>query len=259
MPSPTAFVFAHPGHEFRLLDTLSEGPAVVSIFTQGSRAATSTDRIHASQDLAASLGAKRGPVFGAATDRDFYQAILSQDIAFFEALVSQLALSFCQDKVSRVVLDSWQNYNPIHDLTHLCGRLAAHRCEWETGRALPVFDYPVVFGELAGAPIGRIASTRVLDASQVAAKQAAIDAYPDIAADAQALIRLDPEQALRLETLHHVLPLGQLAPVSTPFYEHYGRQRVASGSYDQVIGWQDVQTIVTGLTTLQSTTQRDAA
>ena len=259
MPSPTAFVFAHPGHEFRLLDTLREGPAVVSIFTQGSRAATCTDRITASQDLAARLGAKRGPVFGAATDRDFYQAILARDVAFFETLVTRLASSFLNDKVSRVVLDSWQNYNPIHDLTHLCGRLAVHRCQQITGRALPVFDYPVVFGELAGAPIGPIASTRTLDDTQVAAKRAAIDAYPDIAADAQALIRLDGEQALRLETLHRLLPLDQLAPTTAPFYEHYGRQRVASGSYDQVIGWQDVQAIATGLSAHHSTALRDAA
>lgn len=259
MPNHTAYIFAHPGHEFRLLQTLSDSPSVVYIFTQGSRAATSTARISASRKLADELGAKHGEVFGVATDREFYQAIMDKNVPFFETLITQLVTSFSQHKVRRVILDSWQNYNPIHDLTHLCGRLACERYQAMTGQSLAVFDYPVVFGALAGAPIGPIASNCALDNVQVAAKMAAIKAYPDIADDAEALIRMDDNQALRHETLHHLLPVDDLEPPASPFYEDYGRKRVASGAYTDVITWPHVRAIVTGLTNLQSCSQKSVA
>jgi hypothetical protein len=251
MPSLTAFVFAHPGHEFRLLNTLSISPGLIHIFTHGSRAATSTARISASRLLAHELGVTQGSIFGIAKDRDFYQAILDEDIGFFDSMTTQLAASFIKHTISRVILDSWQNYNPIHDLTHLCGRLAVERVRHSTGQTIAALDYPVVFGELAAAPSGPLADSVVLDNDQIAKKLKAISDYPDIADDASALIRMDGEQALAIESLHHLLPIQQLFPTVPPFYEDYGRQRVASGSYSQVITWPHVQSIVTGLLQLQ--------
>lgn len=248
MPKRTAFIFAHPGHEFRLLSTIQHSPSVINIFTCGSRHTTSTARIDASRNLATRLGATTGPVFGSATDRLFYDAILDKDVAFFETLVRQLTQSFLTQQTERVILDSWQNYNPIHDLTHLCGRLAASRFEKMTGRALQVFDYPVVFGHLAAAPIGSLASTLTLDAADSATKLRAINAYPDIADDALALFAINEHQALQVESLHHMLPLADLFPTTTPpLYEAYGRERVACGNYTRVITWADVEIIACAL------------
>lgn len=254
MTDVTAYVFAHPGHEFRLLGTITSGPSVIHILTHGSRSTSSTARINASRALATRLDASHGLVFGVASDRDFYQSILAEDVSFFDQIIENLALSFERDSVSRVVLDGWQNYNPIHDLAHLCGRLAAHRAARRSGRPLKVLDYPVVFGSLTTTPIGPAVCELRLTPADAQSKLDAIKAYPDIADDAEALIDIDPEQALTLETLHELLPLDALLPTgSPPFYELYGRMRVDDGSYSEVITWPHIQPIMQRLQDLQPT------
>lgn len=252
MLSRTAYIFAHPGHEFRLLHTITTSPSILYIFTKGSRSTTSSERIEASKLLASKIGAIQGEVFGPEIDRTFYQAILNGDVAFFDNLVEQLVSSFIRHDVTRVVVDSWQNHNPVHDLTHLCGRLAAYRFETQTGHALQIFDYPVVTAGLTDMPCGPLVSSNTLDAAQTEAKLAAIAAYPDIAGDANLLIALDGEDVVKLETIHNLLPLDQLIPSSAPFYELYGHSVVSKGAYSEVITWSHVQAIMKGLLAISS-------
>ena len=247
MPSRTAYIFAHPGHEFRLLHTITTCPSVLHIFTTGSRSSTSMERIEASRLLASKLGAIEGEVFGPAIDRTFYEAILGGDVQFFQNLVEQLASSFILHDVNRVVVDSWQNYNPLHDLTHLCGRLATHRFEKQTGRALQILDYPVVTADLSDAPCGPLVSSTTLDLAQAKYKLEAIAAYPDIADDANRLIAFDGNDAVKVECLHSLLPLAELKPSRPPFYEAYGRSVVSTGTYSEVITWHHVEAIMNGL------------
>lgn len=245
MPYHTAFVFAHPGHEFRLMEFIRSNNSTVHIFTHGSRAAVSSARIEASAKLNRSLGAQKGNVFGAYSDRVFYTALLNQDFSFFETIIDQLSIAFEQDGTDQVVTDAWQNYNPIHDIAHICARMAAARTLARTGAKITVYDYPVVLGELAHAPCGPAIQRRHLSPESISFKQQLLAAYPDIADDASALIAIAGNDALSIESLHRLLPLSDLFPtVTAPYYEQYGKTRVASGAYTQLITWAHVQAIV---------------
>lgn len=241
----TAFVFAHPGHEFRLLDHIRSSNATVHIFTRGSRSGTSSARIDASARLCQLLDSKQGTLFGEHSDRCFYTAILQRDFAFFDDIVERLALAFEQDGTDLVVTDSWQNYNPVHDLAHLCARAAVAKTRARSGKSITVYDYPVVLGELALAPTGHEIQRRHLTADALALKLQRLNDYPDIANEAAALLEIGGTDALAIETLHQLLPLSVLYPsITAPYYEQYGQLRVASGTYKEVITWPAIKAIV---------------
>lgn len=239
----TAIVLAHPGHEFRLLEWIRRERPVVHILTQGSRNGRSTERIEASGRLLAEVGATCGTVFGVARDREFYEAVMTTNLSFFDALLDQLTADFIARNVKTVVADSWQNYNPIHDLAHLAARSSAGMAAEILDRRIAFLDYPVVDGHLTGAPKGPETSRLTLSPSALSFKVAKLSSYPDIADDALALTRQLGDAALSVETLHRPLPLSQLEPREQPLYEIYGAKRVRAGHYQQVLSWAHVSAI----------------
>lgn len=245
-PIKTALVVAHPGHELRLATWVASARPVVSIIAKGSRSGQSEARIQASRALVTELGAKPAEPFGIAFDADIYRSIMASDIAAFSRIADDLRAVFLREGVTTVVADSWQNYNPVHDLTHALARVAAAEAAVVTGRAIEVFDYPVVMGRLAHAEAGPEHLRLELSPAQIEAKMALADQYPEIVDDVRSLSQAVGEQAFALESLHRPAPLRSLmcTPDALPWYELYGEERVKAGVYSEVLRWSHIEPIV---------------
>lgn len=221
---------------------------MVHILTHGSRNGCNTERVDASTALITRHGGTTGEVFGYASDRDCYAAIMSGTPDLFHTILDSLADSFVANGVTRVVTDAWQNYNPIHDLANLLARTAATLASARLGHTITVLDYPVVSGPLSAAPTGPLVETLTLCDAQRDVKQAEVSQYPDVSSEFAELKTHEGLNLLALETLHQPLPFAELFPHQiTPLYEQYGMQRVLSGHYTQVLGWNHVQVIAHSL------------
>ena len=236
----TALVVAHPGHELRLSAWVRRTRPTVFVMARGSRSGRSEARIGASRAVVETLGARTGEPFGAACDVDLYAAVMSRDPAPFLALADSLRDAFAD--IDTVVADGWQNYNPVHDLTHLIARVAAA----EAGARF--LDYPVVLGDLAHAPAGPMAEFVDLSTDELSEKHALIARYPEIAEDVAGLTAAAGDAAFARETLHHPLPLADLLPTAAPpWYETWGDGRVAAGVYAECLRWSHMAPIVAAL------------
>jgi hypothetical protein len=244
-----ALVAAHPGHELRLSTWVAQTRPLLFIITKGARSGGSEVRIQASRALALHLGAVPGDPFGAAFDRQIYQWILDRNIDVFSRMVDRLRDAFVEQKVGCVVMDAWQNYNPVHDLTHLLARVAAVEASKQLQRPILRLDYPVVLGPLAGAPCGPERMRMVLSEPERAVKMQLVARYPEIADDVEAMLKEAGPCVLDTETLHHLRPLADLTPTADtpPWYEQYGEARVDSGVYASVLRWSHMMPIVSAL------------
>ena len=233
--SKVSLVLAHPGHEFRLLEWIRRHRPQIHIMTYGSRGGNSTERISASRKLAQQLEASPGALFGVASDREFYQSVLLSDFDFFDTLTRRLAGSLIDQRADAVVADRWQDYNPIHDLTHAVARAAVHLAASRLDEDISFFDYAVVADDQSvcvQAEACRINLTPV----ECARKMAAMNAFPDIADDIDALVGQLGRGAISVEILNVAAPHAGLGPRAiAAWYETYGAERVRTGIYKEVL------------------------
>jgi hypothetical protein len=237
-PVATALVVAHPAHELRLFGWLGRARPLVEVLTTGSRSADSTERLRRTGELVDAAGGRRGRLFGAVLDREFYALLMSGEGGPFELWTETLARDFVEHEVAVVVTDAWQGYSPAHDLAHLMARLAAARAAERLGRPVRMLEYAAVPCELAPLKAESEAAFEiVLDAAEAAAKQAAVQAYPDIAQEAAEIFALEGDGCLEKEIFFRPAPLGALLrpEAEPPFYERAGEARVRAGLYRRVL------------------------
>jgi len=244
-----ALVVAHPAHEMRVLQWLSQTRAHTYVLTQGSRSGADTSRRRASENLITSVGGTMSG-WGGIWDRDLYKYLLNGAVAPFEQWTSELADDLVRREVDVVVADAWQFYNVAHDLTHLMARLATARASAALHRPIAFFDYPVVPDEMApGMPAQRAMATLSLNEAEAMAKRAAVTAVADIAGDAADIEAVEGGHAFAREIFCEPPALQKLlqTPRETPLYERFGEQRVQSNIYFDVIRWGHVSAICDAL------------
>lgn len=245
-----ALVVAHPAHELRVLQWLSQTRARAYILTQGSRSGSDATRRRVSEQIIEAAGGSVAP-WGAVWDRDLYKFLLAGDGAPFQTWTRELSADFVRGEVDLVVADAWQYYNVAHDLTHLMARIAALRAGEVLGREIFVADYPVVPDALAqDAPHSSVAAILNLNAEAAAAKTKAVASIADVAGEAAELEEVEGEKCYAREILRRPPPLGALlsAPPQKPLYERFGEERVKSNIYFDVIRWSHVARICEALT-----------
>src|SRR5437868_6155828 len=135
-----ALVIAHPGHELRVHHWVERARPITFILTDGSGYANGS-RIASTTAVLARAGARRGAIFGPMSDRELYQAILAGHHHVFAPLVEKLALELRRERVSYVVGDAVEGFNPGHDVCRLLVNAAVLRIEAATGRRLGNLEY----------------------------------------------------------------------------------------------------------------------
>ena len=198
----SALLVAHPGHELLLHHWLEREHPLVFVLADGS-GGNGQDRCAASARVIRDAGASIGRVFGFASDKRWYAAILAGERDLFDR-ARRLIVAACRDaQVRRLVTDS-----------------------------VELLDYALEHPERKIGP-ARLELSLPPDALE--RKLAAVGAYPQLIAEVE---RRDwPTSAYGWERLYaRDADCGWPAePADEPFYERFGRRRIEEGLYRELI------------------------
>jgi hypothetical protein len=224
---PAALFVAHPGHELRLHGWLELVSPLTFVLTDGS-GHTGASRLPSTTRLLEACGARAGSIYGRFSDGDVYRAILDCEVEALADTVSELAGALERAAVTHVVADSWELYNPSHDLCRVMTDLAVELIHERSGAVIGNFDFATVHPRTPGAG----AVTIVLDDAALERKLAAARAYVELRSEYEAAL-LEGVESLRTEILH---PAGHpVVPADRPYYEVHGEHQVALGYYTEVV------------------------
>ncbi len=236
-----ALIIAHPGHELRVYGWLELARPTVFVLTDGS-GHTGQSRLHLTSQILARAGTSPGGVYGRLTDIVLYTALLDHRFDLFFNLVEELSQAFIREKITYVVGDASENYNPGHEVCRLLINAAVGRANRAAGRHIRNFDFLLI-----GPPDDCPAQLRgraiwlELDDEVWERKLAAARGYSAIAGDVSAALGGLGAEAFRIECLRPVetdlvhVEHGQ----EMPFYERYGEQQVAAGYYRRVLRYRE--------------------
>jgi hypothetical protein len=212
----------------------------VFVITDGS-GRTGHSRLPSTTRILDQVGASCGLFYGPVTDAAAYTAILDQNLDLFSELLRKLAGYLIDEKVSCVVGDALEGYNPMHDVCRLVIGAAVEMAHRATGRAVENFDFL-----LTGKPDSRgtweddRAIRLELDDDAFARKMAVAGSYTELESEVKEAIALNRLDAFRIECLRRVSNRPPVfAADHKPFYEQYGEQQVLSGHYHQVIRYRE--------------------
>jgi len=263
--SPAVLIVAHPGHELRVHGWLELARPRIFVLTDGS-GRSGRSRLQSTRHVIAQVGATPGAIFGRFTDRVVYDAMLRRDMAWFIALVDELADCLAQERMGYVVGDAAEGYNPVHDLCRVVIDAAVALIDRGAGRALANFDFPLVgrpdaYGD--SRPDGTI--RLILDEAAFQRKLQRAFSYPELAEEVRAALdgrrheidslQTAPERsatpdpwrqatsidAFRVEYLRRINGRTTEAAFrdAPPFYERYGERQVALEYYREVIRYRE--------------------
>jgi hypothetical protein len=230
-----ALVLAHPGHELKVFGWMSEHAPRVYILTDGSGGRES--RLSSSEKVLLSARAVPGEIFGRLSDADSYRAILDRKLSIFLTLLDDLSESFIQHEVDFVAGDATEGFNPSHDLCRALANAAVTMAERKTGKIIANYEFCLTEWEQHCREVhdGRCLHLR-LEQPLLAEKLNAAADYGELRIEVQDAIAAKGEEYFRIECMRKVIePFPALDPLSVPYYESFGEQRVKQGKYASVI------------------------
>lgn len=239
LTEPCALIVAHPGHELRVHHWLELARPVVFVLTDGSGSAA-RPRLASTTRVLAAAGARPGGIYGRLSDRELYRGLLEADFPLFAELAAELADACRAAGIGVVVGDAAEGFNPGHDVCRLLQNAAVERVEAATGRRLANFEFPLhTAPDEGGAGAGTVRLE--LDDDALERKLAAAYGYPEMAGEVESALARFGVEPFRTESLIAVrygLDLGGRGP-EPPYYETYGEERVAAGTYRQVVRFRE--------------------
>lgn len=234
-PVRAALCIGHPGHELRVIEWIHQCQPRVYILTDGS-GSDRPSRSATSARLLDSLGARQGCVFGAYTDREFFNLVLAGDPAPLIEIARRLADDWHRQKIDLVAGDMLEGFNVAHDFCRMFINAAVERCaklhQWK------IANYEFALESL-GAP--RMEDSDIVieldDVSFQRKRHLCYTAYPELATEITRMIARVGESPFRVESLQTArVPAGlNWESEQPPFYETYGANQVAVGHYQQLI------------------------
>jgi hypothetical protein len=194
------------------------------------------DRSGRSRAVIERTGAQVGPVFAAAADREWYQAILAGDRRPFDAAAAAIVERCRAEGVAQIVADSLEFFNPMHDLCSCLAQHVARRVRDAGGGAAELLTYPIERPDLMS---GRPDHVYSLDAAAVQRKLAAAAAYHELTTEVERrrLAAIEHVASERLFAVDLHRPWPARAP-EEPFYEKFGREMIARGTYAELITYE---------------------
>ncbi|MBP7950895.1 MAG: hypothetical protein KA004_14685 [Verrucomicrobiales bacterium] len=234
-PPKIALCIGHPGHELHVHGWVRQVQPIAYVLTDGSgpdrqpRIATTSSILHAA-------GARPGTVYGAFSDRQFYEMILRKDPEPFTRLARKLADGWIDADVAVVAGDMLEGFNTTHDLCRMLINAACEYCRVSGRRAIANFEFPLE-GMIHRNPVPEDVVVELPEAAFLAKRQAALEGYPELAADVNRLIAMHGEAPFRREILQAAGgPAGlEWRGGQPPYYERYGAMRIAEGHYHELI------------------------
>jgi hypothetical protein len=238
----SALIVAHPGHELLLHHWLERARPIVCSLTDGS-GSQAEDRSGRSRLIIERTGARIGPVFGARNDRDWYRAILEGDAELFQSTATRIADMCRAEGVTQIVADPVELFNPMHDL---CSSIAQHvAMELRRDAVVELLTYPIERPDLMQRPL---VSEHALDDEALQRKLDAAAEYCELSSEVErrrGVENLSIERLFAVDIDH----VWSRHPLEEPHYEKVGRDRIARGSYGELITYtKHVRPLAVGLT-----------
>jgi len=224
---------AHPGHELMLHHWMERHRPVVFALSDGS-GSLGVARVERSKRVIEASGASVGAVFGLLPDAAWYRAIVAQDVTPFMRVVESITDGATPP--ATVVSDSIEYFNPLHDLCCVVAHVATGRINGRGGKPVQHLEYPIE------AESDRPSGQRLtLDGPALARKHTAVANYEELKNEIERRSSGMNLDDLGRETLH-MARCSEMWPQDLPvepLYEKYGRMRVSSGVYRDVITYAD--------------------
>ncbi len=239
LPAQAALLLGHPGHELRIYHWLELNRPVVFCLTDGSGHAE-VPRMDSTSRLLAQVGARRGTVYGRASDKAFYRLLMEGRADYFGALVDELARALIAAEVTMVAGDAAEGFSPTHDLARFLLDAAVARVRHLTNKTLPNFEFT-----LEAAPDACPAHLRDraiwlrLNEEDLARKVAAARDYPELRPEVETAIQHFGTKAFAIECLYPANTQSMIRQWEDepPGYDQLGRQRVRDGRYPEAISY----------------------
>lgn len=237
---PPLLVVAHPGHEVRVHGWLALTKPTVCVLTDGS-GHTATARLASSARVIAEVSASQGPIFGALSDQALYEALRRGDAQRFDALALALAALIVEQRITLVVGDAAEGFNPGHDVCRFLVD-AAVALAAQQGQSALNLEFVLDAAPEALSPGGPDGARCVrLDDAALDRKLAAARGYVELRDEVESALARYGREAFRHEWLRPPTTAQVVASCDAepPFYERHGRARVAQGIYAEPLTWRD--------------------
>ena len=239
-PGRTAIVIAHPGHELRVHRWIEVTQPWVFVLTDGS-GQSGRSRLPSTSAVLERAGARRGSIYGRASDLEMYSAILRRDCGLFRELAVDLAREFRSADVDFVAGDATEGYNSVHDVCRLVVNAAIRLVDIAQRSSVDNYEFCLVrspddWPDPDGTEIRRL----VLSDEALDRKMAAARGYPELSAETEAQIREHGIESFRVESFRSTpSDLIPFPPEVPPFYERRGVKQVAAGRYRVVLRFRE--------------------
>ena len=219
---------------------MTEVRPVVHVLTDGS-GSDGQSRLESTTALLNDVGATRGSIYGRMSDREIYARMLRGDHTAFIALAEDLAAAFVRDDTTMVAGDAIEGFNPSHDVCRYVIN-AAVRLAMAPRRRVASYAF-ALDGAPDASPDRHAGETRRLrlDDHMLERKLQAAHAYAELRAEVDSALERFGKEPFRSECLWPVDvedPYGWDTS-QVPYYEVHGARRVANGTYDHVLTFQD--------------------
>jgi len=238
--SKVALILGHPGHELRVFHFLSTYKPRVYILTDGSGNDLES-RVHRSVRVIEQAGASLSGVAGKFSDKEIYRIIREGDLAPLYQTIDEIIADMIAHDIDAVAGDSIEGFNPTHDLCRYMINSIVKNYSKRVQKAVPNFEF-----YLDGPP--HICPEKLKEESlwlrlsdeEFERKYEACKNYPEIMVDLEALIAKHGKAMFQVECLWPVKDMNKYSSWTTtePYYETYGKKKISSGTYQEVITYE---------------------
>jgi hypothetical protein len=226
----------HPGHELKVFGWISEYKPRTYVMTDGS-GQHGVSRLASTAQLLGPLGIQTDAMFGVVSDRGLYLAILDQKTEWFVEILDRVTDSFIEERIDLVVADAMEGFNPAHDLCRVLVDGGVAAVKRKTGRTIANYKFCLTEWELSRqGQHDKTCFHFVLNDDALRRKMEAAEKYSELKDEVREAIAIRGVEYFRTECLKEVAaPFGQHDYCGRPNYEIWGEQRVAKGTYESVI------------------------
>ncbi len=234
-----ALIAGHPGHELKVFGWIAEYKPRVYVMTDGS-GHQGVSRLPSTIQLLAPLGIETDQVFGLISDRDLYRAILERKTSWFLEILDHVTDSFIENRIDLVVADAMEGFNPTHDICRTLVDATVAAVNRKTGRTISNYKFCLTEWERSRQEHhGKTCSHFLLDDDTLNKKIEAAEKYVELKDEVREAIALRGKEYFRIECLKEVAePFRPWDYSGRPDYETWGGQRVAEGTYESVIRYE---------------------
>ncbi len=235
--SKIALILGHPGHELRVYRFLEKYKPRVYILTDGSGNDLES-RLNRSLRVIEQAGASIGPVAGKFTDKEMYRIIRESDLTPLYNTIDEIMADMISHDIDAVAGDSIEGFNPTHDLCRYMINCIVGNYEKKLEKTIPNFEF-YLDGPPHICPAGLEKESLWLRLSddEFERKYEACKNYPELIKDTEMLIAKHGKAMFQVECLWPVKNRDVYTTWKTPepFYEVYGKKKIETGSYQEVI------------------------